>query len=374
MKLLIGFIVFLTMSFASAAELIEISQSVRALGMGNAFTAVVKDKDSLYYNPAGLGRVDKIAWTIINIPAGADGADVIEQVQNAQEDSGYAAMLRDFFGKKLWVGLGADTAITLPYFAASLYDSGFISAYLENPAYPNMNVTFINDYGMAIGAAMPILPGMNIGVVGKRIMRTGASVPVGLDILATLSSEDLVDQLNNTGTGHSLDLGLTFTMPTPVEPTFSLVWKNIGYTTFLNPAGTQAPPMMVDEKIFGFSATFDATVVSITPAIDFKYMLRNEVQLGKKLHIGVEVDMPMLAMRAGFHQGYYTLGVGADLGLFKIDAATYGVELGEYPGQHEDRRYVVSMKLELGFDSSLGFLGGGNGAGSSGRRGLKRRR
>ena len=67
----------------------------------------------------------------------------------------------------------------------------------------------------------------------------------------------------------------------------------------------------------------------------------------------------MIDARAGLNQGYYTLGVGADLGFLRVDAATYGVELGVYPGQLEDRRYILQISTKLGFNPSFDFSGSG---------------
>ena len=57
----------------------------------------------------------------------------------------------------------------------------------------------------------------------------------------------------------------------------------------------------------------------------------------------------------------------------KIDAATWGVELGEAPGQIEDRRYMVQLTLELGFDPGFRITGGGSGSGR-GKKGRSQRR
>jgi hypothetical protein len=116
-------------------------------------------------------------------------------------------------------------------------------------------------------------------------------------------------------------------------------------------------------------------LVTITPAVDFTYADRPDIQLGNKIHLGVEVALPLISIRAGINQGYYTAGAGLDLGLIRADVATYGVELGEYPGQQEDRRYVAQVTFELGFDPSR-FFGGSSGKSGSGggRSRLKQRR
>ena len=136
--------------------------------------------------------------------------------------------------------------------------------------------------------------------------------------------------------------------------------------------------------IIGGALEISAPLISISPTVDYKYLNRSDIQFGKKISLGVEVSLPILSLRAGFNQGYYAGGVGVNLGLIKVDAATYGEELGEYPGQIEDRRYIVQATIEVGFDffgllsgsSSSGSKNGVDGtpAGGSLRHGLKQRR
>ena len=58
------------------------------------------------------------------------------------------------------------------------------------------------------------------------------------------------------------------------------------------------------------------------------------------------------------------------MGPLDIELATYGVELGAYAGQVEDRRYMLEISSELGFDVDLSF----SDFGSTNRRKLKQRR
>lgn len=218
---------------------------------------------------------------------------------------------------------------------------------------------------------MSVVPAWTIGIVGKRISRIGAAFPIGVSTLALLSSESLQNELNNRGTGYGLDFGTSLVFPAPVKPTVSFVWKNMGYTSFTQDFGANAPPMIKDEMSLGFSLMVDGPGIDIRPSADFKYLNRLDEQLGKKLHLGIEFDLPLVSVRAGLNQGYYTLGLGVDMAMVRVDAATYGVELGEYPGQHEDRRYLVQATMELGFDPKFGSM---NSVGSAAKRGLKPRR
>ena len=94
----------------------------------------------------------------------------------------------------------------------------------------------------------------------------------------------------------------------------------------------------------------------MTLAGDYRYALNSDIDDGRKLNAGLEISLPLLDLRGGVHQGYLTYGVGLNLGLFKINAASYGVELGAKAGQSEDRRFSANVIFEFGYD----FLGGRN--------------
>ncbi|MEQ1875015.1 MAG: hypothetical protein ABL958_00120 [Bdellovibrionia bacterium] len=364
---------------ASAAELYEMNTTVRALGMGNAYTAIVNDKDSLFYNPAGLAKVGGINWTIMDPRLGVDGYDVINTVTTGAQSGNSLDTLRSIFGKNLWLGAGAKMALAIPGFAFAVYDTNEVAAYLSNPAFPNMNLRYIADYGAAVGVGIDVAEVFQIGIAGKRISRSGGEFPVGLSTLGTLTNQDLVNQLSAMGTGYSIDVGTTLTLPAGnVTPIFSLVLKQVGSTQFTRDSGVQAPPRIPDELIFGFATMIDMPGINILPAVDYKYATRTDEPLGKKIHVGIEFDLPVLRLRGGLNQGYWTLGVGIDMQFLKFDAASYGVELGEYPGQHEDRRFLLQATMELGLDPTFGLGGGKGGKGGSssggGSRGVKPRR
>ncbi len=121
----------------------------------------------------------------------------------------------------------------------------------------------------------------------------------------------------------------------------------------------------------GLGLERDFGAFALRPAIDYRYLNSSNIQIGKQLHAGLEVELPILTLRGGFNQGYYTAGVSFDFWILRIDAATYGVELGEYPGQHEDRRYVIAISTDFSFDPSFKNM---QSVAKSRRTGLKQRR
>jgi len=311
-------------------------------------------------------------WLIIDGKIGANGEEVLTTIDDVQGSATFADTVRSLYGDHVWLGAGAKSAFSMPYFAFAVYDHLDSTLDIHNPVYPSMDISVVNDYGYTMGTGFGIGPLFNIGAAIKYIQRTGSRVPFGASYVASLDPDSIMGAIENKGTGYSLDVGATIRVPGPISPSFSFVWKNVGVTKFKTESVTlAAPPSEMDEMIIGGALDFDAGIASITPVFDFKYLNRPDVQLTRKIHLGVEIGLPLLDIRAGFNEGYYTLGAGVNLGLIRIDAATYGVELGEYPGQREDRRYILQFTLELGFDPSFGFLGGGSGGGSGGPGGRK---
>lgn len=368
--------VFLLAPKSYGIELSDTWGSARAAGMGNAFTAVASEGESLFYNPAALARVSGFHWTILDPRAGVNGPQALEVAAIAGTSGTLADKLDDLYGKSVWVGGGSKTSFVIPNFGVAAFANGNVGLNLQNPAYPQMNLNYIFDYGIAVGGAFDLVPSIwSVGMTFRRVNRTGTNLPLGPSILATLDTEQIQQRLKDRGNGYGLDFGTMLTLPSPIRPTLALTIRDMGYTTFSQDEGLQAPPRSEPNMTLGGSITVDALVVAITPSFDYQYFDRPDIQTGKKLHLGVEFDLPLISLRAGLNQGYYSAGVGLDMGIIAVDAATYGVELGEYPGQLEDRRYVVQLKIQLGLDGdffSLSKLSGSSA--SSGRGKLKQRR
>jgi hypothetical protein len=350
------FILLITLlsSHANASEIYEDYISVRALGMGNAFSAVVDNKDALFYNPAGLDRIKGFHLVLMDPTLGSDGYTAYTTYQNAV-GGGYAQLIQSFYGQELWVGIQDSLAIAVPDFAFAGYDAFNLSFNLHNPAYSNLDLSVTNDVGLVGGFAMNLLPSnaLTLGFAAKRVTRYGGRVTFGPSTLATLVSTPLTSLSGNYGTGYGGDAGLNLQLPVAASPTFSAVWHNIGQTHFVQTSGTSALPALDNEIVFGFGMAIHFPATVIRPAVDFKHYNMWDEQLGKRLHAGLEIELPALSLRAGLNQGYYTLGVGIDFKYFLLDLATYGVELATYPGQLEDRRYVLQLTIDFNFDISL---------------------
>lgn len=326
--------------------------------MGNAQFSIVDDVDSLFYNPAGLARAKGVTWTILGAEIGV-GADAVSKAQEIIDSSAgqqFADLVNEFYGEQVYLGANGKMAITMPLFSFAVYNNTYASLNIDNPVYPALATRFINDYVYAAGVGIPLTPFLHVGMTGRRVKRSGVEKVFRASNMTNLDPEDIVSEFTQYGVGYGLDLGANFMIDAPiVDFIFSGVWQNVGDTTFKSENGSRIPKERSAMGL-GLGAIVDLPGVTIAPALDVTYLNREDIQLMRKFNFGVEVGLPLLDLRAGFNQGYYTLGAGVGLGPLEVAAATYGVELGEYPGQIEDRRYMVEIKLELGI-GSFSFAG-----------------
>ena len=100
---------------AAAEEVYEMNRNVRALGMGNAYTALVDDEDSLFFNPAGIGRNSGIFWSVVDFNFGVnDISDTLDTFSDLTGSSSeFASALSNLYGIPYGV---VDTERQLSYF------------------------------------------------------------------------------------------------------------------------------------------------------------------------------------------------------------------------------------------------------------------
>jgi hypothetical protein len=337
-------------ALAHANETSTLNSTVRGLGMGDAFTAVADDDSSLFYNPAGLARVRGLNWKIFDLDAGTSGVSAYSKIKNLNGGSGsnFANSIDSLYGEHVWVGAGGESIFTMPMLGVGVYDHASTLIQINNPVYPQVHTRIINDYGYIMCAGVPLSPFLHVGADLKYIKRTGSDLTAGPSFLADLQSSKITDDLTGWGVGYGADLGATFILPAPFfSAAFSAAWKNVGGMTFKSNSGTDIPSEP-NNITLGSALDFDLPLVSVRPAVDLVYLNDANLQFTRKINFGVEVGLPIISLRGGFHEGYYTAGFGMNMGLFRVDAATYGVELGDYPGQIEDRRYVLQFTMKLG--------------------------
>ncbi|KHD89276.1 MAG: hypothetical protein OM95_04350 [Bdellovibrio sp. ArHS] len=357
---------------AEAQSLGETTRSIRARGMGGVLVPFVNDSDALFVNPAALKRAAAIDIKLIDLMAGANKT-LVESISDFQNiDANDPSTFNQFYGKKLWAQGVGKVAVSLPLISAGyLYDSE-VNAELHNPALPQFETYFRSDQAVYLGTAFAVGPTTYFGMNLKRITRQGGSTQeLSVSDISNVSNlSDIGNRFSNKGQGYGTDIALLHEIPLPIlKPTLTLVWQDVGNTAFKKTDGDDAPVHIEQNLVFGAGVGLDLPGLDWVIGLEGRHLLEPDIELGKKLHVGTEISLPLIDLRAGYNQGYLSYGVGVNFLIFHIDAVSYTEETGLYPGQDGDTRYMASLSIDLSFDANFKFTDNGGK-----RRKLKQRR
>lgn len=339
-----------------AQELPDINRNLRSLGMGGVQIVNVLPGDAVFYNPAALGKVEGLNFQLLNAGLGVNGLDVYNKIR----DAGDLTDMNNFnnlVGTRVWLDGVGKASFTMPYFGVGYYTDYQQIMELHDPAFPKFKTTFQNDSAYVIGGAIPLGPSGYMGLNLKRMTRWGGNT-LEIDASTVTNMDDVIalkDQFQNKGQGYGVDFAMMTELSAPLNPTLSVVWRDIGDTSFIKTAGTEAPPHIKQNLIFGAGVGLDLPGLDWALGFEARHLLDPDVNIGKKLHLGTEISLPLIDLRAGISQGYFSYGAGFNFLVFRFDAVSYSEELGTYPGQKADNRLMVGVGLDLSFDADFKF-------------------
>jgi hypothetical protein len=359
---------------APADELPLPEQGVTPYGMGRAYSAAVDDGLALFHNPAGLALVKKVELQPfdVRLSSNQDTVGSISGVKAMGKSSAstVASVINQYYGKHIYFTGGDTSQVTIPYFSAALTYDVHGDFDLENQAYPQTTMRYTKDLGLHVGTGVGIgkRNDLRIGMKVAFINRTGGTQNISLSDIAG-TKNGLTSRFNANGSGIGGDFGLQYRLPASgnVEYTTSFVWHDIGDTSFGGVTAINPPTRIEQDMIAGAAIRVPIgggqnrralrrygpirSKNFLTIAFDYTYLNKrwNTEPLPKHVHLGTNLDLPIISLQLGMNQTSLTYGFGFDLGLVKVAAASYAEELGSYAGQRTDRRYVLSVGNSYGF-------------------------
>jgi hypothetical protein len=387
---------------AHSEEIPSVFTPVRPAGMGGAFTAVANDENAVWTNPAGIARARKArsrgtvhVAKFPNIVAGANTASrsFYSGFKSAQDESVEEIVSKtdELGGKPFWARAALfpvmlfDVQQNTPM-AFGVYTDTTAKAIIDKETPEEARVEAISDTGAVITLALTDKSNrFNAGLQVRPVTRYAYE--------DRFPSEDLVDkdamktrfkEGANSAQGLGIDFGMMYTVADFWYPTIGFSVFNLPTgckENYLNPftekletvCGNLFRGDVKNEDALSVVDPMDARVgLSITPRLGRKLALRfaldahnlpvvageqsyglQGIEAGKLLHAGVElfVGNPLqpspFSLRAGYSQGFATMGASASLGFMSLEFATYGRDVSSGKKPVEDRRMLASFSFDF---------------------------
>jgi len=359
-------------------------QSLRALGMGDAFVAVANDYSGLFYNPAALARrEDGNINLYFDVSASKDIGTFVQSISDATDNNSNnntnntnaetVKILENAYGKNfafqatlpsgIWVRPSWGVAVLpLTLTVDMSVHSGF---------GPSLDATVIADTIVAYGWAKDFywldegrtsagftLKGINRGYYSELI-----------DAI-DLSSNSVKADTFNEGMTVDADLGVLFTPEIPTEgfisafrlakPTFGAVVRNVfdyGFKkdmNWYNKTDNTSDPEKLHRRIdLGSRWEYpELFIFGGRGVMDVRDILHPQFSFKKGLHLGFEFDWKMFSWwrgqyRFGYSQGYLTAGASALFSYFNLDLVTYSDDVGTRNEPRESRKFEIRMNIDI---------------------------
>ncbi|MBC96737.1 MAG: hypothetical protein CME63_03250 [Halobacteriovoraceae bacterium] len=381
MKLLGALLYFSIFINSALAEFSFLHRSPEALMMGDAFTAVADDENTLFYNPAALGR--NRGLSIVPLKPNIAVPDVLDKELSLDNPGvGISDRFEDFpsdaegiadrvLGYPLYLEVAAAPSIKLLNFGFNFFAVSKTSMDLQNAIHPVLNIDYRLDRGFITGYAFNFGNGgqgrnpaghrSTIGIGLKTMNRqglTGTFDLFGTELLDIIQDSDDYKSVRKNlgyskGSGFGFDLGFEHNIfMGPTRLTFGAAWLDIGNTSFDKDEGDFAIPDQEQSLNLGASFNQDLGLLDYTLAIDYSNALDVQSATASKVKLGARARLPFIDLYTGYNGGYASWGLGIKAFFVDLKLGFYGIELGRRFRQREGKRTVLTISLaEINFDA-----------------------
>ena len=360
-------------------------QESRALGMGDAFTAVGDDYSTLFYNPAGLafletwqfnGSLDfNVSSNFLSFNKNLSNATSSNSGDTSAQYRQMAEFLQGNYGNVYGTRTGLLHGIyTRPRWGIALLPSDLkLELSVINQGIPGISARAVMDTTLAMGYAREIKPvrgRLAWGTTLKFINRGYFSKQVNaLDLLI----DSNIVKTSDMREGYTLDadIGTLYKPDLPDEgfwsyfqlarPSFAFVARNVfdyGFGRTFKLLNKQADINNPPEKlyrVFDLGSKWEypkAWIFGGRGVFDVRDIGHPNFTWRKGLHLGFEFDWKVKswwkgAYRVGLSQLYLTGGLSMMLGVFRLDVATYSEDVGSSTSPKENRYYQAKLNLDI---------------------------
>jgi hypothetical protein len=340
-----------------AAEPAFVRESIRARGMGNAFTAAANDEMLLFYNPAALRSVYYNIYQIAGF-----NTTYNENITNLGNSSSGFSTLGSLAGKNIHneIDIGFLSHVN-SRFGWSLFTNSLVDLKVRNPIIPYLETKAYAQAGIAGGMAWSFLDfQLDLGLGVKLVQRSGIDTKLHIFDKGIIQfiEDQKTTKLKKKGASKAAlapDAGVIYHFDSyhNMEPKVAFSLQNIGGLDF---KGAGKVPMTMN---IGVSTESEFNGIDIILAADYRDLADSQEMISKgnimserNIKIGVEFGWQklfnghhLISIRAGRNGPYNSVGWSLNLFGFKIDFAKYSEEIGGYAGELEDKRTSFQVSL-----------------------------
>ena len=349
--LLLIFALLTPLKGTEAAMPAAFRHSVRALSMGGTFITQSDDLEAMVYNPASLSRFEGFDLIVPGFSFGINDKilDVVDFAEKNQEnlenfdnlkEEDETQFRKDFApidGQFSKIAFSPLVGAAFRHFGLSVYGTSDIGLIVDQGIYePRISGFVTTDVVPTVGYGQQVLlENLDVGATFKYITRRVADVTVKASEAGQAEEvvETMLDEQEDGVTGYGLDIGVLYRFSPGIV--FAGVIQD-----FLGGIDGEGTPFNL--KVGG-SYQIQPQLMGTVEVHDF--LNDTGTNLFTRIHMGVEYSLPILALRAGFNQGYPCFGLGVNLKFLSLDYAYYGEELGEYPGHDQQNNHLFALRL-----------------------------
>ncbi|NOY09928.1 MAG: hypothetical protein GXP33_13925 [Spirochaetes bacterium] len=365
-----------------------VPMSPEVMAQGGSFVAAAHGYNSLFYNPAGFAeKGGSVTLASVNTWIYANPARVYQLLKDMSNPAAAAGLLGLINDQVTSGGFGVGTAMGIGITGRGLGLGAVVmmDSYLYGPTILGIEGDITATIGFIGGLALPVnLFGLNfkIGADVRPMVRVHAPLPnsdaLGL-IMSLAGGGDVMAALNNADAFHGFGLGLDFGTTVAIGPVkAALAVRDLGGTRFYYTkntfkevaeafgSGGDFPPgeevsqtdyeFVIPMNVSGgveFHPDLGILKFIIDPSVhadiqDLIGVIRDKRTLWTLLHIGSEVRLlHIFKVRAGFNQGYITMGGGIKLLFLDFNFALFTRELGRHLGDRPNSGATVEFALRF---------------------------
>jgi len=354
--------------------------SARLDAMGGVHVALADDITTLFSNPAGFRQAGP-QFSISELTLSLSGpvfsiADLMLRVANGESPK---TLLSDPKVSSLLTSLHASAGLNGPisfgYVGNGLgfgfFDSSDVTFETEGTlptvtTTVNQNLMFVGGYAFAIPLPPSILSTLDFGVSLK--VSAQGSVVSDEAISTLLSSPDasfLTSAPFDLYVGMGVDAGVLYTWNKTLS--LGIVGRNL-YAPVMKSSYARLTSLGAGTPVisYGYTPLNLSAGILFSPRLGFleRYVTNLKLMLDYSdildfvthaatatnpvLHVGIGAEvvvLQILALRAGFNEGYFSAGLGLNLTYFSLNLTMFGSELSTEPGLHPVYNLLVGLEF-----------------------------